>query len=132
MKLYYKDIAPAAERNGNGSIKGGWIFEKMDYAALTILSEEYIYDLENVGTATSKADIQFKLPIYPHDYVEIYSKISNISSSTFSIYVECKTRKRKSTEWDLAAAANFDFVLIEPDKRKVIRIPREKIDAIKG
>jgi acyl-CoA hydrolase len=131
MKLYYKDIAPADERNGNGSLKGGWIFEKMDYAALTILSEEHLSNLSDVFTVTHNANVKFINSVYPHDYVEIYASIVDISHTTFFINVEFMTRKRKSKEWITSATADFNFVLVDKESKKISRIPREIINEFK-
>ena len=132
MKLCYKDIAPASQKNGNDGIKGGWIFEKMDYAALTILSEEHLSDLSGVFTVTHSANVKFVNSVYPHDYVEIYASIVDISHTTFFINVEFKTRKRKTKEWVTSAIADFNFVLLDEKSKKISRIPREIINAVKG
>ena len=132
MRLLYKSIAPENRMNGNGSVQGGWIFEKMDYAALTIGSEDFIWKLKGVAAVTNSANIKYHSSVFPHEYIEIWGKYSHISSARFDTYVECRQRKRKTDEWEVVATATFSFCLIDAITRNIIRIPREIINEIKG
>lgn len=132
MRLLYKDIAPDGELNGNGSIKGGWIFEKMDYAALTIGSEDFIHQMPGIAAVTNAAEIKYHRPVFPHEYIEIWGDYSYISVGKFDVSLEFRERFRKSINWELAATATFSFSLIDAETRKIVRIPKEVVNEIKG
>lgn len=132
MRLLYKDIAPDGELNGNGSIKGGWIFEKMDYAALTIASEDFLFDMPGIAAVTNAAEIKYKSPVFPHEYIEIWGEYSYISVGKFDVSLEFRERFRKTNNWIVAATATFSFSLIDAETRNIVRIPREIVNEIKG
>lgn len=132
MRLLYKDIAPDGELNGNGSIKGGWIFEKMDYAALTIGSEDFIHRMPGIAAVTNAAEIKYLVPVFPHEYIEIWGDYSHISAGKFDVALEFRERFRKSNTWEIAAKAMFSFSLIDAQTRKIVRIPKEVVNEIKG
>lgn len=132
MRLLYKNIAPAAELNGNGSTKGGWVFEKMDYAALTLASEDFMWKLPDFSGVTNSASIKYHGSVFPHEYVEIWGSYIDISPGKVDVYVECRQRLRKSNEWNVTATATFSFSLIDNKTRKIARIPKEIINEIKG
>ena len=132
MRLLYKDIAPDGELNGNGSIKGGWIFEKMDYAALTIASEDFIHTMPGVAAVTNNAEIKYISSVFPHEYIEIWGEYSYISPGKFDIDLEFRQRYRKSSEWIVSAKGTFSFSLIDAETRKIVRIPKEVVNEIKG
>ena len=131
MILTYKDIAPN-DINGNRTIKGGWIFDKMDYSALTHISETITYAYNDIVSITGSADIKYINPVMPHDYVEIWSEISQIDVVSVTIKTILKSRKRNSNEWTNSAIANFKFIFVDSHTQKPIRLSKEVINEIKG
>jgi len=131
MILAYKDIAPN-NSNGNNTVKGGWLFEKMDYAALTVISESFYHRYPNLRAVTSSADVKYKNPVHPHDYIEIWSEIKEVTSAQVSVGIVLKTRKRYGAEWIVATTGNFNFVFVDSETKKLSRIPREVINETKG
>lgn len=131
MILAYKDIAPD-NRNGNSTVKGGWLFEKMDYAALTVISETIGHKYNKLRAVTSSADVKYVHPVYPHDYIEIWSEIKEVTPVQVKVEVVLKTRKRYSNEWIDATTGNFNFVFVNSESNKISRIPREVINETKG
>lgn len=132
MKLLYKSIAPESEINGNGSVQGGWIFKKMDYASLTLGSEDFIWSIPDAKAVTNSASIKYNNPLFPHEYVEIWGEYTDISRATFDVTLEGRSRHSNSNDWKLIATAMFSFSLIDSNTRNIIRIPREVINEIKG
>lgn len=133
MRLLYKDIAPAGEVNGNGSVKGGWIFEKMDYAALTIASEDFFWKMpDRVVAVTNSASIQYHSSVFPHEYIEMWGEYEDISPAKVNTKIECRQRKRHTNEWETVATGVFSFSLIDKETRKIVRIPKEVVNEIKG
>lgn len=133
MRLLYKDIAPSGEINGNGSIKGGWIFEKMDYAALTIASEDFFWATdESIVAVTNSASIQYHNSVFPHEYVEIWGDYDDVSPAKLNTKLEFRQRKRHTNTWEVVATAVFSFSLINKETRKIVRIPKEVVNEIKG
>lgn len=132
MRLLYKDIAPDGELNGNGSVKGGWIFEKMDYAALTIGSEDFIHSMHGIAAVTNNAEIKYISSVFPHEYIEIWGDYSYISVGKFDVSLEFRQRYRKSNKWETCATGIFSFSLIDAETRKIVRIPKEVVNEIKG
>lgn len=132
MKLLYKSIAPERAINGNGSVQGGWIFEKMDFAALTLGSEDFIWNIPNASAVTSSASIKYHNSLFPHEYIEIWGKYAYISPAKYDVTLEGRRRRGKSNDWELVATAEFSFSLIDKQTRNIIRIPREVVHEIKG
>jgi acyl-CoA thioesterase FadM len=133
MKLVIKTIIPCTEINSNGSTKGGYTFELMDYAGVTFLNELFVNTLpENHALVTNDANIKYIRSIFAYDYIEIFAKLSDATSGRLITEVQLYSRNRKSTEWNLSATANFSFAIIDTNTRKIVRIPKEIINAIKG
>jgi acyl-CoA hydrolase len=134
MKILFKDIAPAGENNGNGSVLGGWIYSKMDNAALTIASDHWLHKIPNVAAVTNSAEIKYVRSIFANDYVEIWGEYVDASPAKVDIILKAYNRNgiKKDKEYGLCATAIFSFTLIDNDTRKIVRIPREIIDEIKG
>ena len=134
MKLLFKEIAPAGENNGNGSVLGGWIYSKMDNAALTIASDHWLHRIPNVAAVTNSAEIKYIKSIFANDYVEIWGEYGNISAGKVDVVLKGYTRNaiKKESEYSLCATSVFSFSLIDLTTRKLVRIPKEIIDEIKG
>jgi len=133
MKLVYKAIIPSTETNSNGSTKGGFIFELMDFSGVTYLNELFVNQLpENEALVTNEASIKYISSVFAHDYIEIFADLISISPGNVTVNVELHSRDKKSTEWKLSANAVLSFTIINTDTRRVVRIPREIINAIKG
>jgi len=132
MRLVHKRTAPPTAINAAESILGGWIFDILDFSALTILSEEFIWKMEDCAGVTNKADIQYHSPLYPHNHVEVYAEIVNASASSVEVKTVMKSRSIKSNIWDDIATATFHFSVINLSKnRTLVRIPKEVIDEFK-
>lgn len=134
MKLVIKTIIPCEELNSNGSTKGGYLFEIMDYAGVTILNETFVASLpENHVLVTTHAnDIKYINSVFAYDYVEVYAEITDISASSATVCVELKNRNKKSTVWETSVVGEFKFSIIDVETRKIVRIPKEVINEIKG
>ena len=132
MKLTYKTVIPYDEVNSNGSINGGYTFQLMDLGAATFINEMFMNAMPNTTLVTSSATIKYLLPVFQHEYAEVYADVLNITPATLKIRAALNTRPIKSTEWSTAATGEFNFSLIDPVTRRIVRIPRKIINEIKG
>lgn len=132
MKLTYKTVIPYNELNSNGSINGGYLFHLMDLGAVTFINELFMNTMPNTTLVTSSATIKYLLPVFQHEYVEVYAEILDVTPSTLKIRSILKTRQTKSTEWNTATTGEFNFSFIDPVTRRIVRIPREIMNEIKG
>jgi len=131
MKLVIKGYVPGDVVNGNGSVKGSWIFEQADIAALTLIDELFLSEMPDVLAVTNSADLKFMSPAFPHNYFEAWGELESISPGRISIYVTIKYRNAKSKEYVDCLTGTVSFTLINKD-RKVVRVPKEVINAVKG
>ena len=131
MKLVIKGFIPGDVTNGNGSVKGGWLFEQLDIAALTYISELFLCDMPGILAVTNSADVKFISPAFAYDYIEIWADIESVSSGSISISVHLNYRYKKSKEFKSCVSGIVSFTLINKDRR-IVRIPRKIINEIKG
>ena len=131
MKLVLKGYVPGDVVNGNGSARGSWIFEQADVAALTFIDELFLSELSDVLAVTNSADLKFISPVFSHNYFEAWGELESISPGRISIYVTIKYRNAKSKEYVDCLTGTVSFTLINKD-RKVVRVPKEVINAVKG
>lgn len=127
-KLYTGDVPI----NGHGSVSGAWLFDVLDRACLVWINENITSSIGGVAVATSSATVKFHCGVFLHGFVDAYAECSDISVGNITIDVDLYYRKNDSTDTDLAASGTFAFSLIDKDTRKLQRISRETIDAIKG
>ena len=132
MKLTYKTVIPYDEVNSNGSIHGGYTFKLMDLGAVTLINEMFMNTMPNTTLVTSSATVKYLLPVFQHEYAEVYAKVMNVTSGTLTVQAALNTRRIKSTEWNTAVTGEFNFSLIDPVSRRIVRIPRKIINEIKG
>ena len=132
MKLTYKTVIPYDEVNSNGSINGGYTFHLMDLGAVTFINEMFMNAVPNTTLVTSSATVKYLLPVFQHEYVEVYADVLDITPATLKIQATLNTRPSNSTEWSTAATGEFNFSLVDPVTRRVVRIPRKIINEIKG
>lgn len=132
MKLTYKTVIPYDEVNSNGSINGGYTFQLMDLGAVTFINELFMNRMPGTTLVTSSATVKYQVPVFQHEYAEVYTETLSVTPGTLKISSILKTRKIKSTEWVTAATGEFNFSLIDPVTRNIVRIPREIINEIKG
>jgi acyl-CoA thioesterase FadM len=132
MKLTYKTVIPYEEVNSNGSINGGYTFQLMDLGAVTFINELFMNRMPGTTLVTSSATVKYKVPVFQHEYAEVYAEVINITPGTLTISSILKTRQIKSTEWVTAAMGEFNFSLIDPVTRNIVRIPRKIMNEIKG
>lgn len=132
MKLTYKTVIPYDEVNSNGSINGGYIFHLMDLGTVTFINELFMNAMPNTTLVTSSATIKYLLPVFQHEYAEVYAEILSVTPGTLKIRSILKTRQIKSTEWCIATTGEFNFSFINPVTRRIVRIPRKIINEIKG
>lgn len=131
MKLVIKGYIPGDVTNGNGSVKGGWLFEQLDIAALTYISELFLCDMPGILAVTNSADVKFISPAFAYGYIEIWADIESVSSGSISISVHLNYRYKKSKEFKSCVSGIVSFTLINKDRR-IVRIPRKIINEIKG
>jgi acyl-CoA thioesterase FadM len=131
MKLILKGYIPGNTNNGNGSVRGSWIFEQADVAALTFINELFLSDMPDTLAVTNSADLKFISPAFPHNYFEAWGELESISPGCISILVTIKYRHAKSKEYTNCLTGTVGFTLINKD-RKVVRVPKEVINAVKG
>lgn len=131
MKLVLKGYVPGDVVNGNGSARGSWIFEQADVAALTFINELFLSELPDVLAVTNSVDLKFISPAFPHNYFEAWGELESISPGRISISVTIKHRYAKSKEYTDCLTGTVSFTLINKD-RKVVRVPNEVINAVKG
>lgn len=132
MKLTYKTVIPYNELNSNGSINGGYTFQLMDLGAVTFINELFMNRMPGTTLVTSSATVKYQVPVFQHEYAEVYAEVLSVTPGTLKISSILKTRKIKSTEWVTAAMGEFNFSLIDPVTRNIVRIPREIMNEIKG
>ena len=131
MKLLLKGYIPGNTISGNGSVRGAWVFEQADVAALTFINELFLSDMPDTLAVTNSADLKFISPAFPHNYFEAWGELESISSGSISILVTIKHRHAKSKEYTNCLTGTVRFTLINKD-RKVVRVPKEVINAVKG
>jgi acyl-CoA hydrolase len=130
--LVYKLYTGGVTVNGHGSVYGGWLFDVLDKSSLVWINENITSKIGGVAAATSSATVKFHRVVLPNGFVEAYAECSDISAGNITIDVELYYRKNDSTDAELAVSGTLAFSLIDKDTRKLKRIPREIIDAIKG
>lgn len=130
MKLVLKGYVPGVSANGNGSARGSWLFEQADVAALTFIDELFLSEMPEVLAVTNSADLKFISPAFPHNYFEAWGELESISPGRISIFVTIKYRHEKSKEYVDCVTGTVSFTLINKD-RKVVRVPKEVINAVK-
>ena len=131
MRLLYKCIAPKQFVNANGSVAGGWTFSIMDQSAYTIASEDWLSKYPEVSALTASAEIKYLCPMFPDDYIEVWGDYLDISPAKWTVHTKCFVRSLKSTEWEVGAEGIFNFVQTDLN-RKIVRIPKEVVNEIKG
>lgn len=133
MTLVFKTIIPCDEINSNGSTKGGYLFELMDYGSVTLINERFIHALPNNHSAvTNTAEIKYIKPVFAYDYVEVYAEIRDISPGNVTVETVLNSRNGKRIEWERAAIGIFKFSIVNTDTRRIVRIPKEVVNEIKG
>lgn len=133
MKLVFKTIIPLSEVNSNSSTKGGYIFELMDYGAVTLINEIFVHALpENHHAVTNTGEIKYIKSVFAYNYIEVYAEIIDVSPGSVTINTVLNSRDRKSNNWDCAATATFKFSIVDANTRRIVRIPKEVINEIKG
>ena len=133
MKLVYKTIVSNSDVNANNSASGGYLFGLLDYGAVTLISEQFVNRMPNKYQAvTASADIKYINSVFPFDFIEVYANITNITSAYVEVFVELNSRNKKSMCWERTVTANFKFSIIDINTRKIVRIPKEVINEIKG
>ena len=130
--LVYKLYTGGATVNGHGSVYGGWLFDILDRAGLVWMNENITSKIGGVAAATSSATVKFHSAVMPFGFVEAYAECDDISVGNITVNVELYYRKNDSTNSELAASGKLSFSLVDKDTRKLQRVPREMIDAIKG
>ena len=130
--LVYKLYTGGAMVNGHGTVYGGWIFDVLDRAGLTWINENITSKMGDTAAATSSSSVKFHSAIMPFGFVEAYAECIDISVGNITVEVELHYRKSDSTEPEIAASGTLSFSLVDRDTRKLQRVPREIIDAIKG
>ena len=130
--LVYKLYTGGAMVNGHGSVYGGWIFDILDRAGLVWINENITSKMNSEAAATSAAKVKFHNAVMPFGFVEAYAECIDISVGNITVEVELHYRKSDSTEPEIAASGTLSFSLVDRDTRKLQRVPREIIDAIKG
>ena len=130
--LVYKLYTGGVTVNGHGSVYGGWIFDILDRAGLVWINENITSKIGGVAAATSSATVKFHSAVMPFGFIEAYAECSDISVGNIDVDVELHYRKNDSTESEVAASGTLSFSLVDKDTRKLQRVPREMIDAIKG
>ena len=118
--------------NGHGTVYGGWIFDILDRAGLTWINENITSKMNSEAAATSAAKVKFHNAVMPFGFVEAYAECIDISVGNITVEVELHYRKSDSTEPEIAATGTLSFSLVDRDTRKLQKVPREIIDAIKG
>ena len=130
--LVYKLYTGGATVNGHGSVYGGWLFDILDRAGLVWINENITSKMGGTAAATSSATVKFHHVVIPIGFVEAYAECRDISAGSITIDVDLYYRKNDSTKSEVAVSGTLAFSLIDKDTRKLQRIPREIIDAIKG
>jgi len=130
--LVYKIYTGGAMINGHGSVYGGWIFDILDRAGLVWINENITSKMGSEAAATSAAKVKFHNAVMPFGFVEAYAECSDISVGNINVDVELYFREHNSKNSELAASGTFSFSLVDRDTRKLQRVPREMINAIKG
>lgn len=131
MQIEYKCTVPGDAVNVHNTAKGSYLFELMDLAGATRASPLFVGKTNGV-IVTSDADIKYILPVNAFDYVEVHVGIINITASKVVTNVELYIRATNSLEWRLASTGHFSFSLVDRSTRKLVRIPKEVINEIKG
>lgn len=133
MTLVFKTIIPCDEINSNDSAKGGYLFELMDYGAVTLINERFVHTLpENHHAVTNAGEIKYIKPVFAYDYIEVHAEIRDISPGNVTVETVLNSRHKKSNAWERAAIATFKFSIIDTDTRRIVRIPKEVVNEIKG
>jgi acyl-CoA hydrolase len=131
-KLVYKGYTEHAQVNGNKSMCGAYLFDKIDISALTWMSEEFLTEMRGVYAVTNEVKMQFNKSVFPFGYLEIYAECVDITPARIDIKVEMMYRDRDTIEYEMATNAIVSFSIIDENTRKLKRIPREVMNAIKG
>ena len=119
--------------NGHGSVYGGWIFDILDRAGLVWVNENITSKMgDSTAAATSTATVKFHNAVMPYGFVEAYAECSDISAGNITVDVELHYREQDSTVSELATSGSLSFSLVDRNTRKLVRVSREIIDAIKG
>ena len=131
--LVYKLYTGGAMVNGHGSVYGGWIFDILDRAGLVWVNENITSKMgDSTAAATSSATIKFNSAVMPYGFVEAYAECSAISVGNITVDVELYYREQNSTVSELATSGSLSFSLVDRNTRKLVRVSREMINAIKG
>ena len=131
--LVYKLYTGGAIVNGHGSVYGGWIFDILDRAGLVWVNENITSKMgDSTAAATSTATVKFHSAVMPYGFVEAYAECSDISVGNITVDVELYYREQDSTVSELATSGSLSFSLVDRNTRKLVRVSREIIDAIKG
>lgn len=133
MKLVLKQPIPGTKANSNGSTKGGYLFEIMDVAGVTMLNETFANIVpDNYSLVTNRADVKYIASVFVHEYIEVFAEITDITPASVTVGIVLNNRNRNSTEWTTAVTGSFSFSMIDTNTRKIVRIPREVINVNKG
>jgi acyl-CoA hydrolase len=130
--LVYKLYTGGAKVNGHGTVYGAWLFDILDRAGLVWINENITSKMGDVAAATSSATVKFHSAVMPFGFVEAYAECSDISVGNITVDVDLYYRESDSTRAELATSGTFSFSLVDRDTRKLQRVSREIIDAIKG
>ena len=131
--LVYKLYTGGATVNGHGSVYGGWLFDILDRAGLVWVNENITSKMgDSTAAATSTETVKFHSAVMPYGFVEAYAECSDISVGNITVDVELYYREQDSTVSELATSGSLSFSLVDRNTRKLVRVSREIIDAIKG
>ena len=131
--LVYKLYTGGVTVNGHGSVYGGWLFDVLDKSSLVWINENITSKMgDSTAAATSTATVKFHSAVMPYGFVEAYAECSDISVGNITVDVELYYREQDSTVSELATSGSLSFSLVDRNTRKLVRVSREIIDAIKG
>lgn len=112
------------DANSNGDIFGGWLMSQIDIAGAIIA---VVKARGPVATVAVKS-LQFLKPLYVHDLVSFYPKITKIGNTSITVEIEVfaqRVTKNELENFQLISLKVSDAVLVyvavsEPGKKREV------------
>lgn len=118
-ELTLRLIPTRSDANLHGDISGGWLVEKMDHAAESVVSQIAKGRIANIAMES----LAFMSPIRIGAAVCIYTNLLDIGTSSVRIGLEVWTKNPQETQSRKVADAVFVYVAIDESGR-IRKVPR--------
>lgn len=131
MQLVLKEYIVDDHTNFQETIKGPWIFERVDNAGIIWIVDN-VLDLQGpISNVTLDTSVKFIRSVYRFGYVEAYVKLLDITRTRCKLEVHLYQKHRHYGEKPvLVATGEITFAFILKKSKKPCGLSKEKVVSI--